>query len=129
MRFRTALSRSAACGPGSSTVRVVPTTGVTNEEEDVALQVEFASVVAVKAAIASTGSGALDLFAARFHNYTQDDHLCRVGFMSTREALDVADELVQGGVNEDNVAVVQSNSELPPWLEDGEVDGQWAIWL
>lgn len=87
------------------------------------LQVECANVIAIKAAIERTGANALDLYAAHHSNYSQDEHLCRVGFMSTREALDLVDELIDQGVSEDSVAVVHSGDDLPAWLEEETVDG------
>ncbi|MEV5831080.1 hypothetical protein AB0L25_36495 [Spirillospora sp. NPDC052242] len=90
----------------------------------VALGIEFANVVGRIAGCDRAIPGGLDEFAAARHNYIEDAHLFRVGFMSTGEALALADELPGGAA-----AVVTSDGPLPGWLRRGEVGGLRAVWL
>ncbi|RSN66386.1 MULTISPECIES: hypothetical protein [Actinomadura] len=89
-----------------------------------ALGIEFANVVGRVAECDRAVPGGLDGFAEARHNYTEDAHLFRVGFMSTGEARALAAGLPGGAA-----AVVASDGPLPGWLRRGEVGGSRAVWL
>lgn len=89
-----------------------------------ALGIELANVVGRVAECERALPGGLDGFAEARHNYIEDAHLFRVGFMSTGEALALAGELPAGAA-----AVVTSDGPLPGWLRRGEVGGLRAVWL
>ncbi|GAA3980319.1 hypothetical protein GCM10023085_73330 [Actinomadura viridis] len=94
-----------------------------------ALGVEFASVV-VRTAVADDAlPGGLDAFAPTRHDYIEDEHLFRTGFMSTREADELAAHLLSLGLDGDAVAVEQAHGPLPAWLRRGEIGGHRAVWL
>lgn len=94
-----------------------------------ALGVEFASVI-VRAADAERAlPGGLDRFAAAQHNYIEDEHLVRVGFMSVREADDLRGRMVALGLPDDAAALVRSDAPVPAWLRRGEIGGAAAVWL
>jgi hypothetical protein len=95
----------------------------------VALGVEFASVIARTADADRALPGGLDEFAPTQPNYIEDDHLFRVGFMSTIEATDLVDHLLRLGLPDETVAVVQMDRLLPGWLQRGVIDGVRAVWL
>ncbi|MBE1533046.1 hypothetical protein [Actinomadura algeriensis] len=84
-----------------------------------ALGIEFANVVGRVSGLERD----IDEFAAVQHNYIEDSHLFRVGFMSTGEALGLLDTLPEG-----SAALVTSDGPLPDWLRRGEVDGSYAVW-
>ncbi|QFG22390.1 hypothetical protein [Actinomadura sp. WMMB 499] len=88
-----------------------------------ALGIEFANVVGRVAEMERAITGELDEFAGARHNYIEDSHLFRVGFMSTREALDLVGELPDG-----TAALVTSGGPVPDWLRRGEIDGMQAVW-
>ncbi|WP_426573815.1 hypothetical protein [Aquihabitans sp. McL0605] len=94
-----------------------------------ALQVEFANVIARLRSVERRVAGGLDAYAARHANYTHDDHLCRVGFMSTSEAAGLRDELASSGLGADEVTIVESTSGLPSWLEYGALPDGHGVWL
>lgn len=73
--------------------------------------------------------GGLDAFAPEQPNYIEDRHLLRVGFMSTREALDLIEELRSLGLADDAVAFVCTGEPLPGWLRAGVVEGVPSVWL
>lgn len=99
-----------------------------------AVEIEFANVVIRKAALAANYPGGLDAFAATdLPNYIEDEHLVRVGFMSTREADSLAESLTEHGLsydasNQADVAIVQHDS-CPCWLSTGVVGNTLACWL
>ncbi|MFF5264289.1 hypothetical protein ACFY4C_35645 [Actinomadura viridis] len=94
-----------------------------------ALGVEFAGVVVRTAVADGALPGGLDAFAPTLHNYIEDEHLFRTGFMSTREAGDLAGRLCSLGLPGDAVAVEQADGPLPDWLRRGEIGGHRAVWL
>ena len=99
-----------------------------------AVEIEFANVIIRKPALEAKYPGGLDGFAASdLPNYIEDDNLVRVGFMSTGEALDLADNLSRHGLAFDETAqsdfaVVQHDS-YPDWLTIGAVDNSVGCWL
>ncbi|TDC74480.1 hypothetical protein [Actinomadura sp. 7K507] len=94
-----------------------------------ALGVEFANVIVRVTDAERSLPGGLDRFAASQHNYIEDEHLVRVGFMNTREADDLIGRLRSLGLPDDAVALVQSNAPVPACLRRGEIDGIPAVWL
>ncbi|MCO6010546.1 hypothetical protein NE236_36870 [Actinoallomurus purpureus] len=94
-----------------------------------ALGVEFASVIVRTADADRTLPGGLDEFAPTQPNYIEDEHLFRVGFMSTREADELIDHLLSLGLPGKAVTAEQMNKPLPPWLQRDEVNGLRAVWL
>jgi hypothetical protein len=64
-----------------------------------AVAIEFLNVIVRKSGAEKRYPGGLDRLA-RFDlaNYLEDEHLVRIGFMSSREALDFADELEAAGL-------------------------------
>ena len=99
-----------------------------------AVEIEFANVIIRKAALEAKYPGGLEAFVATdLPNYTEDLHLARIGFMSTTEALDLADDLRQRGLTFDDtkhseVAIVQHES-CPAWLTTGKVGDSMGCWL
>ena len=70
-----------------------------------ALGVEFASVVVQVAQADRTLPGGLNEFAPTQHNYIEDEHLFRVGFMSTGEAGALVDHLLSLGLPPEAVTI------------------------
>jgi hypothetical protein len=101
-----------------------------------AVAIEFVNVIVRKSAVASRFPGGLDGFARQdLSNLTEDEHLLRVGFMSTALAWDFVSELEAvglrylGPVADSDMAVVGwDNSPAPPWLSEGDIGGHWACW-
>lgn len=99
-----------------------------------AVEVEFANVIIRKTALDTKYPGGLDAFAmTELPNYIEDDHLVRVGFMSTGAAYDLAGGLAQHGLSFDDskqseIAVVQLNS-CPDWLTIGQLQDTAGCWL
>jgi hypothetical protein len=99
-----------------------------------AVEIEFANVIIRKAALMAKYPGGLDAFAASdLPNYNEDLHLVRIGFMSTGEALDLADDLRERGLifddtKDSEVAIVQHES-CPAWLATGQVGNSSGCWL
>ncbi len=99
-----------------------------------AIEIEFVNVIVRKSAIERCFPGGLDAFVRQdIPNYLEDEHILRVGFMSTREAEELAEKLVSTGVKFDStrdseIAIVLTDS-VPVWLECGNVDGRYACWL
>jgi hypothetical protein len=63
-------------------------------------------------------------------NFTEDEHLVRVGFMSAAEANDLVGTLDAAGVREDEVAIVLSHDpRVPAWLEVGLIENTACCWL
>jgi hypothetical protein len=96
-----------------------------------AVAIEFANVIVRRAAVERAFPGGLDGFARQdLANLTEDDYLLRVGFISTREADNFAAALEAAGLKaKDDLAVIRSVGEPPPWLSVGEIDGRIACWL
>ena len=85
-------------------------------------------MVAVKSAIERIYPHGLDGFAVAQPNYVEDDHLLRVGFMSTAEAADLLKKLQQLD-KAALAALIVRPGQIPTWLETGVVEGTTAVWL
>ncbi len=100
-----------------------------------AVVLEFANVVVRKAQLESHAPDGVELvLASQPPNFTEDEHLVRVGFMSTADAVALVDYLVRAGLPEsavpEKVAIVQfAELPYPSWLEVGPVDEHVAAWL
>ncbi len=101
-----------------------------------AVAIEFVNVIVRKSTAQQRYPGGLDgLARLELANYLEDEHLVRVGFMSSREALDFADELEAAGLrysddHESDIAVIPwAKGATPPWLSVGVCDGRGACWL
>jgi hypothetical protein len=101
-----------------------------------AIPIEFVNVIVRKSAAEKKYSGGLDgLARSDLANYLEDEHLVRVGFMSTREAFCFAEQLEAAGLRfsedgESDIAVITwGDPETPPWLSVGECEGRGACWL
>ena len=99
-----------------------------------AVEIEFANVIVRKSALVAKYPGGLDAFAASgLPNYIEDEHLVRVGFMSSDEASDLAEGLTLHGLsfNENelsDIAIVQHDSH-PDWLTIGPFNDAMGCWL
>ena len=101
-----------------------------------AVAIEFVNVIIRKAAVERCFPGGLDGFAREdLNNLTEDDHLLRVGFMATDEALRFVSELEAVGLRylgpeagSDVAVVVWDDSLVPPWLSVGHVGKYRACW-
>jgi hypothetical protein len=101
-----------------------------------AVAIEFVNVIVRKSAAEKNYPGGLDgLARLDLPNYLEDEHLVRVGYMSTREALGFAERLEAVGLRfsengESDIAVITwSDPETPLWLSVGECEGRGACWL
>ena len=98
-----------------------------------AVEIEFVNVIIRKSALGVKYPGGLDAFATTdLPNYIEDDHLVRIGFMSTAEACELAEALMQHGLSFDNteqsdIAIVQQN--CPAWLTFGKFGDSVGCWL
>lgn len=100
-----------------------------------AIAIEFVNVIARKSAIEQKYPGGLDDFAQLYlPNHLEDEHLVRIGFMSTQAAFNLAEQLESAGLHcssdgDSDVAVITNDGEVTqPWLSVGECDGRWACW-
>jgi hypothetical protein len=101
-----------------------------------AVAIEFVNVIVRKSAVERSFPGSLHAFAHQdLSNLTQDNHLLRVGFMSTNDAFGFVSELEAVGLrylgleaDSDIAVVVGSDSAAPPWLAVGSVNGHMACW-
>jgi hypothetical protein len=101
-----------------------------------AVAIEFVNMIVRKSAIERCFPGGLDGFARQdLGNLTEDDHLLRVGFMSTRDAVGFVSELEAAGLrylglepDSDIAVVVGTDGTTPPWLCVGAVNGYPACW-
>ena len=101
-----------------------------------ALVTEFVNVIVRKSAVETRFPGGLDAFARQdLPNLAEDDHLLRVGFMSTRDALSFVSRLKIAGLRptdagpDSDVAVLSGDDHpVPPWLSVGRVGGRAACW-
>lgn len=98
-----------------------------------AVEIEFVNVIVRKASLAAKYPGGLDAFVSTdLPNYIEDDHLVRVGYMSTREAWDLSDRLSRYGLSCDgtqaDIVVVQRDAS-PGWLTIGHLENSTACWL
>src|SRR5262245_3429640 len=101
-----------------------------------AVAIEFVNVIIRKSAVAQKYPGGLDgLAQLDLANYLEDDHLVRIGFMSTHEAIAFAERIEAAGPgfsmgSESDIAVITSFDEVTPaWLSVGECEGRGACWL
>ena len=101
-----------------------------------AVVIQFENVIVRKSAAEQKYPGGLAGIARLdLANYLEDEHLVRIGFMSTREADDFANELATAGLrysydNDSDIAVIPwANEATPPWLSVGECGGREACWL
>src|SRR5262249_23102119 len=97
-----------------------------------AIALEFVNVIARKSAVEEKYAGGLDAFARQeLANYMEDEHLVRVGFVSTGDAFAFVEELRAAGLlYSDDVAVITgTTSEAPSWLTVGKCEGRSACWL
>lgn len=100
-----------------------------------ALAIEFINVIVRKSAVERCFPGGLDSFARQdLANLAEDDHLLRVGFMGTDDALAFVAELEAAGLryrrmeSGSDIAVVWDGSAVPSWLTVGQVGGYHACW-
>jgi hypothetical protein len=101
-----------------------------------AVGMEFVNVIVRKSAVEAKYTGGLDGFVRReLPNYLEDEHILRVGFMSTGEAYAFLEELRRAGLwysddSSSDVAVVTwGDAATPAWLGVGECEGRAACWL
>jgi|GEM_PF-3044174 len=104
-----------------------------------AIELECASVIVPTRALDERYAGGLKAYRDDCPNnsYLQDDHLARVGFMSTAEAEEYLGQIAAKGlrVTEDpstsDALILCSGREPAPcnWLMIGEHDGVVACWL
>lgn len=101
-----------------------------------AVAIEFYNVIVRKSAIELRYFGGLDAFASQdLPNYLEDEHLVRIGFMSSSGAVGFADELKRAGLHlsedgeSDFAIITTTEGSAPIWLSVGEREGQWACWL
>jgi hypothetical protein len=101
-----------------------------------AVAIEFVNVIIRKSAAERKHPGGLDGIARLdLANYLEDEHLVRVGFMSTGEAFGFAERLEAAGLRfsedgDSDIAVITWwDEKKPPWLSVGECNGRAACWL
>lgn len=101
-----------------------------------AVAIEFVNVIICKAAAEKKYPGGLDALAhLDLANYLEDEHLVRVGFMSSREAFGFVNELAAAGLHYsdeggcDLAVIPWTNGATPPWLSVGECEGRGACWM
>ncbi len=123
------LSRTGAAMPGE-----LDRSGL--GDFSLAVATEFVNVIVRKSGAEKRYPGGLDgLARLELSNYLEDEHLVRIGFMSSREAHAFADELEAAGLrhsddHESDISVIPwANGATPPWLSVGECDGRGACWL
>jgi hypothetical protein len=101
-----------------------------------ALPIEFVNVIVRKPAVDRCFPGGVDGFVRQdLANFTEDEYLLRVGFMSTAEASEFVSELEARGLrylgleaDSDIAVVIGSDSATPPWLSVGSIGGHPACW-
>jgi hypothetical protein len=99
-----------------------------------AIALEFINVIVRKSAIEAKYPGGVDGFVRQdFANYLEDEHILRVGFMSTSEATRFVEELLGAGLRHSDDAAsdlaVITWDTAPSWLTVGECEGRGACWL
>lgn len=99
-----------------------------------AVEIEFVNVILRKSAVEAKFPGGLDGFVRQgLANYVEDEHILRVGFMSTSDAYGFVEKLHRAGLRDlDEVApdlAVISDDEVPAWLTVGKHEGRAACWL
>jgi hypothetical protein len=102
----------------------------------VAVGIEFVNVIVRKSAVERKYPGGLDGFVRQdLANYVEDEHILRVGFMSTRDALGFAETLEQVGLHHSNDpssevgVVIWDDPATPSWLAVGVLEGRPACWV
>lgn len=92
-----------------------------------AVEIEFVSVIVLKCWIAENYPGGLDAYAESSPTlYLEDEHITRVGFMSTMEAENWLDGL---GVDSESAALLYTGCTVPTWLACGIHQDRSAAWL
>src|ERR1044072_734135 len=96
-----------------------------------AIALEFVSVVIKKSSLEKQYPGGVNaLVRLDLPNFTEDENLVRVGFMSTQEAYNLTDALLDRSVDlAQGPAVIYSGSDTPEWLATGIIDSRSACWL
>jgi hypothetical protein len=96
-----------------------------------AIALEFVNVILRKPVLEQQYPGGVEaLIQLQIPNFVEDEHLVRIGYMSTREADDLMYALSTAGLSlAVCAAMITSTSETPDWLMVGEVDHQFACWL
>lgn len=97
----------------------------------VAIALEFANVIIRKSMLDREHPDGIEaMLCLDLPNFVEDQHLLRVGYMSTREAVDLINTLSASGVDTASyAALITSESDLPGWLTAGIIDGRFACWL
>lgn len=103
-------------------------TGRSDTIQDVAIEIEFANVIVRKTALERCYPTDIDAFILSLANFMEDDHLVRVGFMTTGEAVALVDELLRKGLSPTEVALVQDEA-APTWLDVDQIDHHRCCWL
>jgi len=86
-------------------------------------------VIVRKSALERSHADGVDGFVQRaIPNFVEDEHLIRVGFMSTGEALELIEALRVIALGDDDVALVQGDT-APAWIEVGTVEDHRCCWL
>ena len=101
-----------------------------------ALACEFLNVVIRKSALMGHYPDGIDGFVRLdLANFVEDEHLVRVGFMSTREGYDLIQLLEAHGLQylgnepDSDIAMFDARqSDFPAWLQVGFADGCLACW-
>lgn len=92
----------------------------------VALEIEFVNVIVLKEWIESSYPGGMDAYVRNAPTQClEDEHLTRVGFMSTYEA---EDWFLESGLDPASSVILCSNDEPPEWLQIGLHQGRGAVW-
>jgi hypothetical protein len=86
-------------------------------------------VIVRKRALDSSYPGGIDAFVRTpLANFVEDEHLVRVGFMSTGEASDLVEQLRANGLTSEDAAIVQGDA-APSWITVEPIDGRRCCWL
>ena len=93
-----------------------------------AVEIEFVNVIIRKTALEEKYKNGLDGFLSlSLPNYIQDDQIVRVGYMSTKEAVNLMDDLHEHGLTSDDFACLTKS--CPEWLSVGKIEGSHCCWL
>jgi hypothetical protein len=103
-----------------------------------AVPIEFCTAVFLKEQLSARFPGGLDALYAFCDSatYLEDDHLVRISFVATSDALALVDRIVERvgtEVGEPLVFAIVDHSvtsaNLPPWLSVGDVAGTLCAWI
>lgn len=100
-----------------------------------AIEVEFVNVILRKSALERHLPGGVDDLAQRpLANFAEDEHLVRIGFMSTFEALTLISEVEALAAPafrfDGNAAIIEWEARpYPAWLSVGMIEDYPACWL